>query len=351
MLYNSLFEKANDFIESMTRKTILVTGGAGFIGVNLIRYLMKETPHQIVNVDKLTYASQLEALKSVSKDERYFFEQVNIGNRQEIARIFSTFKPDAVMHLAAESHVDRSIDAPSIFMQTNVLGTSVLLEECTHYWQGLAKEQQQHFRFLHVSTDEVYGELKENEVPWTEDALIKPSSPYAASKAASDHLVNAWHRTYGLPTIISRCTNNFGEYQHCEKLIPKVITNALQGNIIPIYGDGKQKRDWIYVKDHVKTLYQLLEKGKVGKVYHIGVNNEKTNFEIIEMICIKLNQFVHNKKIEDYRNLISFVKDRLGHDKRYSLNTEKIKTELFIEIDNNFEKNINQTIEYYINKQ
>ncbi len=314
----------------MVTKTIFVTGGAGFIGSALVRALIKRGGYKVINIDKLTYASNLSALSTVSSHPNYIFEQVDICDTRKIHELFQHYQPDALMHLAAESHVDRSIDTPDIFIQTNVVGTSVLLEQSYQYWQKLPVNKKQAFRFLHVSTDEVYGDLELTEPPFTEESPYKPSSPYSASKAASDHLVQAWHRTYGLPTLITHCSNNFGPFQHPEKLIPKMISNALQGKPLPIYGNGQQIRDWLYVDDHVEALYQVLTKGRVGESYNIGGNCEKTNLEVIHTICQILEEIAPNKLkgIAHYTDLITFIQDRPGHDKRYAVNTSKIEREI-----------------------
>lgn len=314
----------------MIHKTIFITGGAGFIGSALIRYLMTHEHYCIINIDKLTYASNLLALESVSSHPEYTLEKADICDAERMRTLFQYYQPDAIIHLAAESHVDRSIDAPDLFIQTNIVGTSVLLEQSYHYWQTLLPSKKQTFRFLHVSTDEVYGDLAPNDPPFTEESPYKPSSPYSASKAASDHLVQAWHRTYGLPTLITHCSNNFGAYQHSEKLIPKMITNALQGKPLPIYGDGQQIRDWLYVDDHVQALHTVLQQGKVGETYNIGGNCEKTNLEVIQTICELLDNLMPVKPngIKSYSDLITFITDRPGHDKRYAIDNTKITTHL-----------------------
>ncbi|MDG6897962.1 dTDP-glucose 4,6-dehydratase [Actinobacillus delphinicola] len=327
-------------------KTIFVTGGAGFIGSALVRALIKRGGYRVINIDKLTYASNLSALSTVSSHPNYIFEQVDICDIPKIRELFQHYQPDAIMHLAAESHVDRSIDIPDIFIQTNVVGTSVLLEQSYQYWQKLPVNKKQAFRFLHVSTDEVYGDLGLTEPPFTEESPYKPSSPYSASKAASDHLVQAWHRTYGLPTLITHCSNNFGPFQHPEKLIPKMISNALQGKPLPIYGNGQQIRDWLYVDDHVEALYQVLTKGRVGESYNIGGNCEKTNLEVIHTICQILEEIAPNKPkgIAHYTDLITFIQDRPGHDKRYAVDTSKIEREIGWKRSRSFESNLLKTI-------
>ncbi|WP_305838798.1 dTDP-glucose 4,6-dehydratase [Photobacterium leiognathi] len=329
---------------------ILITGGAGFIGSAVIRHLIQNTSHQVMNIDKLTYAGNLESLASVSNDERYCFERVDITNRIEIERVFSQYQPDAVMHLAAESHVDRSIDGPAAFIETNVIGTYVLLDVARHYFSVLSDTRRKQFRFIHVSTDEVYGDLSPQAKPFTETSPYQPSSPYSASKASSDHLVRAWHRTYGLPVIVTNCSNNYGAYQYPEKLIPVVILNALAGKTLPIYGNGLQVRDWLYVDDHAKALVAVIEKGKVGETYNIGGNNEQTNMAVVHAICDVLEILVPNKPqgVKAYRDLIAYVDDRPGHDKRYAIDTTKIEQELGWTPQESFESGLRKTVEWYL---
>ncbi|MDO4431221.1 MAG: dTDP-glucose 4,6-dehydratase [Lonepinella koalarum] len=332
-------------------QTILITGGAGFIGSALIRYLISHSEYQIINVDKLSYAANLAALDEFSSHKNYIFEQVDIANQSELERIFQQYQPDVVMNLAAESHVDRSIDSPDHFIQSNIVGTYNLLEVARHYWQDLPSEQKVRFRFLQISTDEVYGDLADTTLSaFTENSPYKPSSPYSASKAAADHLVQAWHRTYGLPTIITHSTNNYGAFQFPEKFIPRMILNALQGQSLPIYGDGLQVRDWLFVEDHVKALYQVLLNGKVGESYNIGANTEKTNLSVVQQICHLLEEYAPDKPkgVKYYRDLICFVEDRLGHDKGYALNTEKISQELYWQAEENFEKGLRKTVQWYL---
>ena len=299
---------------------ILVTGGAGFIGSAVVRYIIKNTNDSVINLDKLTYAGNLESLNSINKSERYSFEQADICERAELDRIFKTYKPDAVMHLAAESHVDRSIMGPAEFIQTNIVGTYNLLEAAREYWNTLTIAAKKDFRFHHISTDEVYGDLphpdeQDGELPlFTEKTSYAPSSPYSASKASSDHLVRAWLRTYGLPTIITNCSNNYGPYHFPEKLIPLVILNALEGKNLPIYGKGDQIRDWLYVDDHARALYKVVTEGKVGETYNIGGHNEMQNIEVVQTICRILDQLVPKKS--NYSDQITFVSDRPGHDRR-----------------------------------
>ncbi|WP_318480517.1 dTDP-glucose 4,6-dehydratase [Photobacterium leiognathi] len=329
---------------------ILITGGAGFIGSAVIRHLIQNTPHQVMNIDKLTYAGNLASLASVNNDERYCFERVDITDRIEVERVFSQYQPDAVMHLAAESHVDRSIDGPAAFIETNVIGTYVLLDVARHYFSALSDSRRQQFRFIHVSTDEVYGDLSPQAKPFTETSPYQPSSPYSASKASSDHLVRAWHRTYGLPVIVTNCSNNYGAYQYPEKLIPVVILNALAGKTLPIYGNGQQVRDWLYVDDHAKALVAVIEKGKIGETYNIGGNNEQTNMAVVHAICDVLEILVPNKPqgVKAYRDLIAHVDDRPGHDKRYAIDTTKIEQELGWTPQESFESGLRKTVEWYL---
>lgn len=330
--------------------TILITGGAGFIGSALVRYLIEQTNHIIINVDKLTYAANLSALESVTDNERYHFEQVDICASGHIFEIFCKYQPDAVMHLAAESHVDRSINGASHFIQTNIVGTYTLLESAKAYWQGLNEPKKSNFRFLHISTDEVYGDLADSDRLFTEETSYYPSSPYSASKAASDHLVRAWHRTYALPVMITHCSNNYGAFQHPEKLIPLMILNGLQGKPLPIYGNGLQVRDWIFVEDHIRALYRVLTKGKVGETYNIGSHQEKTNIEIVRAICNLLEELAPNKpkNIENYIDLITYVDDRAGHDIRYAIDATKIRQELGWKPRETFESGMRKTVQWYL---
>lgn len=331
---------------------ILITGGAGFIGSAVIRYIIQNSQDSIVNVDKLTYAANLRALQAVENNTRYVFEQVDICDAKELVRIFSQYQPDAVIHLAAESHVDRSIEGAAAFIQTNIIGTYTLLEAARTYWNGLNDEKKLSFRFVHVSTDEVYGDLGEQEDLFTEKSPYKPSSPYSASKASSDHLVSAWHRTYGLPTIVTHSSNNYGPYQYPEKLIPLMILNALEGKSLPVYGNGLQVRDWLFVEDHAKALYKALKEGKVGKTYNIGGNCEKANIGIVRAICDLLEEFVPNKPegIKKYEDLITYVKDRPGHDVRYAIDSTKIQNELDWQPQEIFESGLRKTVEWYVNR-
>lgn len=328
----------------------LVTGGAGFIGSAVIRYIINNTQNSVINVDKLTYAGNLESLIEVSKSERYFFEQVDICDRAALNRIFSHYKPDAVMHLAAESHVDRSIDGPAAFIETNIVGTYTLLEAARKYWSQLNESQQQQFRFHHISTDEVYGDLQGEEKLFTETTAYDPSSPYSASKASSDHLVRAWHRTFGLPTIVTNCSNNYGPYQHSEKLIPLMILNALSGKKLPIYGNGMQIRDWLFVEDHARALYKVVTEGKIGETYNIGGHCEKANIDVVKMICGLLEKLAPNKSdgVKNYADLITFVTDRPGHDFRYAIDSSKIQKELGWHPQETFESGLHKTVEWYL---
>ncbi|VEI29347.1 dTDP-glucose 46-dehydratase [Haemophilus parainfluenzae] len=329
---------------------IVITGGAGFIGSAVVRHIIENTQDSVVNVDKLTYAGNLESLESVENNPRYAFEQVDICDAKALARVFEQHQPDAVMHLAAESHVDRSIDGSAAFIETNIVGTYTLLETARAYWNGLSDEKKAAFRFHHISTDEVYGDLSLSAPAFTEYSPYHPSSPYSASKAASDHLVQAWHRTYGLPVIITNSSNNYGAYQHAEKLIPLMISNAIEGKSLPIYGDGQQIRDWLFVEDHVQALYLVLTKGRVGENYNIGGNCEKTNLEVVKTICQLLEELAPNKPnhIKYYEDLITFVKDRPGHDVRYSLDCSKIHAELGWQPQITFEQGLRQTVKWHL---
>jgi len=329
---------------------ICVTGGAGFIGSALIRYVLEQTSHDIINVDKLTYAGNTESLSSVEGSDRYRFECADICDSNELDRIFAEYKPDLIMHLAAESHVDRSIDGPADFIDTNITGTFNLLEAARKYFDGLDAAGQKQFRFHHISTDEVYGDLEGTDDLFTEQTPYSPSSPYSASKAASDHLVRAWGRTYGLPIIISNCSNNYGPYHFPEKLIPHVILNAIHGKPLPIYGDGLQIRDWLYVEDHAKALIKVVTEGKIGETYNIGGHNEKTNLEVVQAICDLLEELAPEKLsgIGKYRNLITFVKDRPGHDARYAIDASKIERELGWVPEETFDSGLRKTVQWYL---
>lgn len=330
-------------------KKVLVTGGAGFIGSAVIRHIISNTNDRVINVDKLTYAGNVESLASVADSERYTFEQVDICDAHNIARIFQEHQPSCVMHLAAESHVDRSIDGPGEFITTNVVGTYTLLEEARRYYSGLSESQQQQFRFHHISTDEVYGDLGAEGL-FTETTSYEPSSPYSASKASSDHLVRAWQRTYGLPTVVTNCSNNYGPYHFPEKLIPLIILNALAGKVLPVYGDGSQIRDWLYVDDHARALYQVATEGVIGETYNIGGHNERQNIDVVKTICAILDDIVPHsyKHITKYEDLITFVADRPGHDVRYAIDASKIERELGWTPNETFESGIRKTVEWYL---
>ncbi len=329
---------------------ILVTGGAGFIGSAVIRHIISNTEDSVVNVDLLTYAGNLESLSSVSNSSRYDFEQANICDRKELDRVFLQYKPDVVMHLAAESHVDRSIDGPAAFIETNIVGTYTLLEASRHYWKDLSGDKRSSFRFHHVSTDEVYGDLQGPEDLFFESTAYAPSSPYSASKASSDHLVRAWFRTYGLPTVITNCSNNYGPYHFPEKLIPLMILNALDGKPLPVYGDGLQVRDWLYVEDHARALYLVATKGQPDETYNIGGHNEMTNIDVVKSLCSLLEEMVPLKPagITAFEELITYVKDRPGHDLRYAIDAGKIERELDWKPEETFESGIRKTVEWYL---
>ncbi|MDA8862060.1 dTDP-glucose 4,6-dehydratase [Gammaproteobacteria bacterium] len=329
---------------------ILVTGGAGFIGSAVIRNIINTTKYSVINVDKLTYAGNLDSLDKIEDSPRYFFEEADICNAEQIKLIFKKYQPDIVMHLAAESHVDRSIDGPAEFIQTNIIGTYILLEEFRNYWQSLEGVKKRKLRFLHVSTDEVYGDLKESCELFNENTAYKPSSPYSASKASSDHLVRAWHRTYKLPVLVTNCSNNYGPYQFPEKLIPLIILNALDGKALPVYGDGKQIRDWLYVEDHARALLNVCIHGDIGQTYNIGGHNEIRNIDVVKTICNILDNLVPSKIIglEKYHELITFVNDRAGHDLRYAVDAGKISRELNWVPNETFTTGIRKTVEWYI---
>lgn len=333
---------------------ILVTGGAGFIGSAVVRHIIENTKDSVVNVDALTYAGNLESLKDVENSERYSFEHANICNSGQIASVLERHQPNAIMHLAAESHVDRSISGPAAFIETNIVGTYTLLEATRQYWLKLDESKKNAFRFHHISTDEVYGDLphpdeveESSSLPlFTEDTSYAPSSPYSASKASSDHLVRAWSRTYGLPSLITNCSNNYGPYHFPEKLIPLVILNALEGKSLPVYGKGDQIRDWLYVEDHARALYTVVTTGKIGETYNIGGYNEKKNLDVVLTICDLLDEIV--PKDISYREQITYVKDRPGHDRRYAIDSTKIARELGWKPQETFESGIRKTVNWYL---
>ena len=340
-------------------KTFLVTGGAGFIGSAVVRELINNTDHTVVNVDKLTYAGNLESLESVANNPRYIFIQADICDSDAMSKALAKHQPDIIMHLAAESHVDRSIDGPAAFMETNIVGTYTLLEATRAYWKQLQQthpEKAAHFRFHHISTDEVYGDLPhpdeaENatEQLFTETTAYAPSSPYSASKASSDHLVRAWQRTYGLPTLVTNCSNNYGPYHFPEKLIPLVILNALAGKPLPVYGDGSQIRDWLFVEDHARALILVAQHGKAGETYNIGGHNEKRNIEVVQTICDILQDVA--PKEASYRDQITYVQDRPGHDRRYAIDASKIEEELGWKPRETFETGLRKTVQWYLDNE
>lgn len=332
---------------------ILVTGGAGFIGSAVVRHIINNTGDSVINVDKLTYAGNLESLESIANSPRYIFEQADICDKTALERIFQTHQPDAVMHLAAESHVNRSIDGPSAFIETNIVGTYILLETARAYWNQLSESKKSGFRFHHISTDEVYGDLEGTDDLFTETTPYAPSSPYSASKASSDHLVRAWLRTYGFPTIVTNCSNNYGPFHFPEKLIPLMILNALDGKPLPVYGNGMQIRDWLFVEDHARALYKVVTEGKIGETYNIGGHNEKANIEVVKTICTLLEELAPNKPqgVEHYQDLITYVTDRPGHDVRYAIDAAKIGRELGWKPEETFESGIRKTVEWYLSNK
>jgi dTDP-glucose 4,6-dehydratase len=326
---------------------ILITGGAGFIGSALIRHLLNHTEHQVLNLDKLTYAGNLESLASVAGHPAYRFVQADIADSSAVSQALAEFQPDAIMHLAAESHVDRSIDGPAAFIQTNIVGTYALLEATRSYWSQLDPARKAAFRFHHISTDEVYGDLHGVVDLFTETTPYAPSSPYSASKAASDHLVRAWQRTYGLPVLISNCSNNYGPYHFPEKLIPLVILNALDGKPLPVYGNGQQVRDWLYVEDHARALLKVVSEGKIGETYNIGGHNEQKNLHVVESICALLDELAPRQS-GSYKEQISFVSDRPGHDLRYAIDASKIERELGWKPTETFASGLRKTVLWYL---
>lgn len=332
---------------------IIVTGGAGFIGSAVVRHLLANTTHDVLNLDALTYAGNLDSIPNADGNPRYVFSQTNICDLAAVRHAFDSFQPDAVMHLAAESHVDRSIDGPSQFVQTNVVGTYNMLEAAREYWQDLDVSRQASFRFHHISTDEVYGDLEGTDDLFTEETSYAPSSPYSSTKASSDHLVRAWHRTYGLPVLVTNCSNNYGPFHFPEKLIPHMILNALDGKPLPVYGDGQQIRDWLYVEDHARALVCVVEKGVVGETYNIGGHNEKTNLHVVETLCELLEELRPEKPsgVDNYKDLIEFVTDRPGHDLRYAIDASKIERDLSWTPDETFESGMRKTVLWYLDNQ
>ena len=332
---------------------IIVTGGAGFIGSAVVRYIIEQTDDEVLVIDKLTYAGNLESLDQVSKSNRFHFKQIDICDRKSLAKAINEFQPNIIMHLAAESHVDRSIDNPSTFIETNVIGTFALLEESLVYWKKLDLDKQKYFRFHHISTDEVYGDLHGTDDLFTEKTPYSPSSPYSASKASSDHLVRAWHRTFNLPTVITNCSNNYGPYHFPEKLIPLMILNALEGKPLPVYGNGQQIRDWLYVEDHARALYLVATKVKNGETYNIGGHNEQKNIDVVNIICDLLEELVPTKpnNIKNYKDLIINVADRPGHDQRYAIDASKIYNDLGWKPQETFESGMRKTVEWYLHNR
>lgn len=329
---------------------ILVTGGAGFIGSEVIRLLIRESDASVVNVDKLTYAANLNSLTEVADDPRYHFERVDICDAGEIARVFKQYRPDAAMHLAAESHVDRAIDGPADFIKTNVIGTYVLLETALLYWSELEGERKHAFRLHHVSTDEVFGSAEDGQY-FTEDSPYRPNSPYSASKASADHLVRAWHKTYGLPVVMSNCSNNYGPYQFPEKLIPLTILNAIEGEPLPVYGRGENVRDWLYVDDHARALWLILRHGRIGESYNVGGNSERTNLQVVRAICGLLDRLNPEAPHRPHEQLIDFVTDRPGHDLRYAIDRSKIERELGWRPRETFESGLERTVRWYLDNR
>ncbi len=332
----------------MKENCLLITGGAGFIGSALIRHIIHETDYDVINLDKLTYAGNLESLAEIEKSTRYNFVQGDICDKALVSKILKNYRPSAILHLAAESHVDRSIDGPTEFIHTNILGTFNLLECALDYWKS--ENNNPIFRFQHISTDEVYGSLGETGL-FTEKTPYDPSSPYSSSKASSDHLVRAWERTYGLPVLVTNCSNNYGPYHFPEKLIPLIIQNALQGKKLPVYGDGKQIRDWLFVEDHAKALFTVLKKGKVGETYNVGGDSERQNIDVVKNICACLDEYMPDSNFFPHAQLISYVTDRPGHDRRYAIDCTKLKNELGWKQEESFETGIKKTVKWYLDNQ
>ncbi|MDF9618253.1 dTDP-glucose 4,6-dehydratase [Pseudomonas entomophila] len=330
---------------------ILVTGGAGFIGSALVRHLIDNTEHEVLNLDKLTYAGNLESLQGIASNSRYEFVQADIADQATVSALLERFQPQAIMHLAAESHVDRSIDGPAAFIHTNIVGTYALLEATRAWWNGLPADARAAFRFHHISTDEVYGDLHGADDLFTETTPYAPSSPYSASKAASDHLVRAWHRTYGLPVLITNCSNNYGPYHFPEKLIPLMILNALAGKPLPVYGNGQQVRDWLYVEDHARALLTVVTTGKIGETYNIGGHNEQKNLDVVHTLCDLLEELAPDRRpagVARYVDLVTFVQDRPGHDLRYAIDASKIEHELGWKPDETFFTGLRKTVQWYL---
>ncbi|OCG18730.1 MULTISPECIES: dTDP-glucose 4,6-dehydratase [unclassified Gilliamella] len=332
---------------------ILITGGAGFIGSAVVRHIINQTEDEVLVIDKLTYAGNLESLIEISKNKQFHFKQIDICDRKSLDSTIIDFYPDIIMHLAAESHVDRSIDNPSAFIETNIIGTYTLLEATLAYWKALDRSKQSTFRFHHISTDEVYGDLHGTNDLFTEKTPYSPSSPYSASKASSDHLVRAWYRTFGLPIVLTNCSNNYGPYHFPEKLIPLMILNALEGKPLPVYGNGQQVRDWLYVEDHARALYLVATKAKVGQTYNIGGHNEQKNIDVVNIICELLEELAPNKPngINYYKDLITHVSDRPGHDQRYAIDASKIYQDLGWKPQETFESGMRKTVIWYLNNK
>jgi len=331
-------------------RRIAITGGAGFIGSAVVRHIIATTDDQVRVIDKLSYAGNLASLATVAENPRFSFARIDICDREAIEAVIADFRPHLIMHLAAESHVDRSIDGPKAFVETNIVGTYTMLEAARHYWASLPADEKERFRFHHISTDEVFGDLETENDFFTENTPYAPSSPYSATKASSDHLVRAWHRTYGLPTIVTNCSNNYGPYHFPEKLIPLMIINALAGKPLPVYGDGAQIRDWLYVDDHAEALYQVVTAGRVGETYNIGGHNERRNLDVVETLCDLLNELAPVKPsgIADFRELITFVADRPGHDRRYAIDASKIERELGWRPQETFETGMRKTVSWFL---